>query len=107
MIIWGTGGQSVDLGKVEDRQCQTCGAVRPFKLFLQYRYFHLYYVFKAVTKKEYMMVCEVCRRGWQLEKAKIAQALGKEPIPFMTKYGLAVLGGIIVLVVVLVNVMPK
>jgi len=94
MIIWGSGGQTLDLGEMEKKACVTCEKERPFKLFLNYRWSHLYY-FRWVTKKEYMLACDVCRRGWELKAKEIESKLRKHPIPFMTRFGWAIPVGII------------
>ena len=61
MIIWGSGGGSADLGVAEHRACPTCEKERPFKVLLQYKYAHLYYL-RWVTKKAYFLACDVCHR---------------------------------------------
>lgn len=94
MIIWGSGGQTLDLGEIEKKACATCEKDRPFKLFLNYRWSHLYY-FRWVTKKQYMLLCDVCRRGWELKAKEIEQKLRKSPIPFMTRFGWTIPLGII------------
>lgn len=103
MIIWGSGGGGADLGQVELRHCETCEKERPFKLLLQYRYAHLYYL-RWVTEKHYHLACDVCRRGWELKTADVEQKLEKNPIPFMTRYGWAFLVGGIAVVVLMANV---
>jgi hypothetical protein len=103
MIIWGSGGGGADLGQVELRHCQTCEKDRPFKLFLQYRYAHLYYL-KWVTKKEYLLACDVCRRGWGLKSDEVEAKLEKNPIPFMTRYGWTFLVGGLALVFLIANI---
>src|SRR5688572_22036918 len=79
MIIWGSGGKTVDMGVVENKRCETCEKERPFKLMLGYRYAHLYYIFSWVTKKQYMLLCDVCQRGWELKTAEIERSLAKNP----------------------------
>jgi len=100
MIIWGSGGRHVDLGSLEHAHCQTCEADRPFKLTLVYKYFHLYWVFKCVTQKKYWAACNVCNRGYELESSKVEQTLEKSPIPLTHRYGLAVLGVLVAVVVI-------
>ena len=58
MIIWGSRGQNVILGVREHRDCEKCQTNRPFRLMLQYRYGHLYYVFRWVTQKQYFLACD-------------------------------------------------
>lgn len=101
MIIWGSGGGGADLGQVELRQCLTCEKERPFKLILQYRYAHLYYL-RWVTEKKYHLACDVCRRGWELNTEEVEAKLEKSPIPFMTRYGWTFLVGFVALVIIAV-----
>ena len=93
MIIWGSGGGGADLGVAEHRACPTCEKERPFKVLLQYRYAHLYYL-RWVTSKAYFLACEVCHRGAALDTRAVEARLEKHPIPFMTRYGWTFLLGI-------------
>lgn len=101
MIIWGSRGESIDLGQVELRECKTCEKVRPFKLYLQYRYAHLYYIFKWVTKKKYMIACDVCNHGWELKTKEIEATFDKHPIPFMTRFGWTFLVGFFAIILLM------
>ena len=57
MIIWGSGGKSIDLGQTQTKRCETCEKDRPFKTLLNYRYAHLYYIFGWLTQKKYLLLC--------------------------------------------------
>ena len=96
MIIWGTGGDVVNLGVLDARQCDVCEKDRPFNIILQYRYFGFYWVFNCVTKKKYFLLCNVCNRGWEIDAGKLVLQLQKAPIPFMRRFGLLILIGVIV-----------
>jgi len=100
MLIWGSGGKQVDLGVLEQRECGTCEKSRPFKLTLIYKYFHLYWIFKCVTEKKYWLMCEICSRGWELDRKKVEENLTKSPIPISDRYGLAVFGLLIAAIIV-------
>lgn len=104
MIIWGSGGNVVNLGQVEPRRCETCERDRPFNLILRYRYAHLYYLFGWVTEKKYLFLCDICSRGWELDDKKIEATLQKVPIPFLHRFGglagLAVVACVILFVVI-------
>ncbi|MBO0860803.1 MAG: hypothetical protein J2P21_20425 [Chloracidobacterium sp.] len=91
MIIWGRGGDVVNLGVLETRRCEVCEKDRPFNIILQYRYFGFYWVFNFVTQRKYLLLCSVCSRGWELDSAKVEPGLAKTPIPFMRRYGILVL----------------
>lgn len=103
MIVWGSGGDVIDLGNVDTRRCQTCERDRPFTMVLQYRYWGLYWIFNFVTKKAYLLTCDVCNRGWEVEANTIERHLTAAPIPFMRRYGIVVLAGVVVGSVLLVS----
>jgi hypothetical protein len=108
MIIWGSGGDSVELGIVEHRDCEVCENERPFKLLLQYRYAHLYWVFCWITMRKYLLLCDVCYRGWELNTAEIEKTLSKDHIPFIRRWGWTFLVGLFVvptLLAVLITVL--
>ena len=103
MIAWGSDGRLLSLGRLDERECANCGRVQPFQLSLTYKFFHLYWIFRLVTKKKYWLSCVVCEQGWEIESDKVESAMGKPPIPFWDKYGLVVVGVLVVgLVYVLV-----
>lgn len=102
MIIWGSGSGGADLGQVEIRQCTTCEKERSFKLFLQYKYAHLYYL-RWVTEKKYHLACDVCRRGWELDTKEVEAKFEKNPIPFMTRFGWTFLVGFVALAIIAAN----
>lgn len=108
MIVWGSGGGGGDLGVVETKRCQTCDNERPFKLMLQYRYWHVYNL-RGLTSKKYLMVCDVCHYGRELDAAGVERNFEKHPIPFMTRNGwmfLLVLGALVVGLMVIGMVSP-
>lgn len=95
MIIWGSRGGVVDLGPVGARNCLTCEKERNYRLTLQYRYGHLYYIFGFVTKKQYICACEVCKRGNLVDAKEVEPKLTKNPIPFIHRLGWTILVGLI------------
>lgn len=101
MIVWGSGNDRVDLGTVEKRHCEVCERERPFSIILQYRYWGVYWVFNFVTAKQYLLACDVCGKGWELEAAKVESELDKVPVPFMRRYGLLSFAGVIVLILLI------
>ncbi|WP_156116788.1 hypothetical protein [Massilia sp. 9096] len=98
MIIWGSGSGGADLGTTQTQHCATCERERPFNIFLQYKYAHLYYL-RWVTKKTYHLASDVCRRGSELPAGPVEANLGKNPIPFMTRFGWTFLVGFILFAV--------
>ena len=111
MLIWGSGGNTVRVAAVESKDCPTCGMERNFALYLQYRYAHLYYLFSWITRREYLVACDVCKRGHSVTREEMAAHLTEDPIPFLQrsgwKIGAGILGGLIGVVALASVVMPK
>jgi hypothetical protein len=95
MLVWGSKGEVADLGPQHSQHCPTCEKERAFKLMLQYKVRHIWYVFKWVTDKQYAVVCEVCQRGQQLVAKTVEEKLGKSPIPFSSRWSWAFLVAIV------------
>jgi len=100
VIIFGSRNDVVDLGAIETRHCETCEKLRQFKMILRYKYWSLYWVFSTVAEKHYLVICEVCGRGWELEATTVEPQMGKVPIPFMRRYGFALFVSVGVAVIV-------
>ena len=67
----------------------------PFDLIMQYRYGGLYWVFNFVMEKKYLLLCQACGRGWELQPSAVEGRIKAPSIPFMRRYGLASLAGVI------------
>ena len=105
MIVWGSGGDTANLGAINHRHCETCEKQRPYSLFLQYRFWGLYWVFNFITQKKYWLLCEICTRGWELHSSEVEKHLAEPAIPFMRRYGLAMLVGSIAALAIISNLM--
>lgn len=98
MIVWGSGGDVVNCGAVRLQHCETCEKERQFNLVLQYRYWGVYWIFNFITEKQYLLLCDVCNRGWELDSSEVESNLNEVPIPFLHRYGcFTILGGIAVI----------
>jgi hypothetical protein len=95
MLIWGSRSESKDLGPVETKACPTCERERPFHLIAQYRLHHIWYLFKWVSQKEYLQLCEVCRRGTAVDKSSPLMAQAKGAIPAFHRYSWAIIPALI------------
>ena len=87
--MWGSDGRLLNLGR-DERECANCGRIQPFQLSLGYRFFHVYRIFRLVTKKKYWLSCVVCEQGWELTPDKVESVIGKPSIPFWDRYSLVV-----------------
>lgn len=101
MFVWGSKGGVADLGPQGSRHCPVCERERGFRLKLQYKVNHVWYVFKWVSEKQYALVCEVCQRGEELVAQAVEARLGKPKIPTTSgRAGMVVVAAIIVLALV-------
>jgi predicted nucleic-acid-binding Zn-ribbon protein len=93
MIFYGWGRKSVTLANIGNATCSHCGDVRPFQVLINYTYMHLYWIFGAVLRRKYMVVCSNCSHGFFIDKKQVNESIPKtvpNPIPFMQQWGLAV-----------------
>jgi hypothetical protein len=81
MFVWGSKGGVADLGPQGSRHCPVCERERSFRLMLQYKISHVWYVIKWVSEKNYAVVCEVCNRGEKLVTQGVEAKLGKPKLP--------------------------
>ncbi|MDH0866562.1 hypothetical protein [Mitsuaria sp. GD03876] len=95
MLIWGSKGAVADLGVQNHHHCATCERERPFKLALQYKIHHLYYLFQWVSSKKYLLVCDVCQRGAELPAKEVEPKLTKHPIPVFQRFSWVLLLGVV------------
>lgn len=96
MIVWGSKVEVAVLDVNEHKHCPTCERERAFLVQLHYKVSHIWYVFKWVSSKQYVKVCEVCQRGETLATKAVEETFGKPPIPFMARWGWVFLVALIV-----------
>ena len=87
MFIWGSGGGHAVIGDAGAAQCSNCNSVRAFKYGVNYRYAHIWYLFKWITKRTYVRLCSVCDRGADVPKAEALAGGRKDAIPLSYRFG--------------------
>ncbi len=95
MIIFGSKGNIVDLGSVQERYCPTCERDRPFHVLVTYRYGHIFWIPLFCWSTKYFFACSVCESGFELEKQEFKPYLLSNPIPWFHRFGWVVIGLII------------
>lgn len=96
LFFGGSGEKSLDLG-VTHEACRGCGGT--CRLSVNYRYIHAYWIFRAITKRQYLAVCQLCGRRWELDTAPASVS---DAIPFMDRMGCAVGIGVAAAIAILV-----
>lgn len=89
MLVWGSGGNTVeavrDAGVAPYPVCQ---GNQPFRLMLNYRYAHVWYLFSWITSRQYVSQCTRCSAGHVVEPRAIADMIGKaDPVPLIRRRG--------------------
>ncbi len=87
MLIVGSGGDEVPLGKLEARQCPVCDHVSAFRASLIYKYFHIWFLFSWVTKRHYTAICERCNSAQPLDAQEAKKLFPKDPLSFISRNG--------------------
>src|SRR5271166_5306648 len=98
MFIWGNGHRSLQFTLEKPKRCEHCGLEGERLLVIEYDYSHIFWVFKGLKNKVSTLICLRCTADEQLDKAGERAAfaeLGRNPIPFMDRYGAVVLVAII------------
>ena len=103
-LVWGNKTAVMDLGAHGQQRCAVCDGERPFRLTVHYQVHHLYYIFKWVTGKKYMLVCAACRCGHDLSTQEVETQLKRNPIPPFDRFGWVLLAGLIGLVALFATV---
>ena len=101
MIIWGSRGNVMTLGKVEKRYCPTCEKERDFFISVTYRYGHVFWIPLFSWSTKYFYHCSVCNKGLELEGSKLQPYLSSSPKSWMHKYGWFVVGAIVVILILI------
>ena len=98
MLVWGTGGKTVEAARDGGvAPCPVCQGNQPFRVLLNYRYAHLWYLFSWITSRQYVCQCTRCNNSRVVEPSAVADKIGKtDPIPFMRRRGWLVGLGVVV-----------
>ena len=100
MIFYGWRKKSLHLADMHTQACSRCGTPGLLQLFVTYTSVHLYWIFGVVTSRKYIAVCSGCRGGVQYNKQEVGHLITHNPVPFMDRWGLAVLAAAGILAVV-------
>jgi hypothetical protein len=98
VITWGK-DFSV-LGTVGEIDCPVCRRKQPEIAVCQYQYAGVFWLFTLAHGREFLRVCQECKRGRAVEAHSLGHLAGNDNIPFMRKYGLLVLGAVIAFFIV-------
>jgi len=95
MLIWGSGSGGLRVGAAGEGDCPHCETKKPYSIYLNYKYAHLYYLFSWITHREYIRACDNCRRGEVVRRAEAKALAPVDPIPWLRRSGWMLGAGLI------------
>ncbi|MCD8139413.1 MAG: zinc ribbon domain-containing protein [Planctomycetaceae bacterium] len=87
LLLWGSGGGHAVLGELPEEQCEACGAKSTATALVTYRYWHLWYLFSFLVRREYFKACSACGAVVPFDKTEARLQFPKDNIPFIRKRG--------------------
>lgn len=100
MLAYGAGGNTITLDMHGTRHCESCDQDRSFSVVLQYRYWGFDWIFNFLTMRKYIMRCDACENGLELDRKAVEAKLDGVPIPFIHRYGMLTLLELIALLLI-------
>lgn len=96
-FIYGSGGGRSVLGELPEEKCPDCDERAPRTAFVDFKYWHVWYLFSFLTGREYHTACNACGTVAPYDKTEAKLHFSRDNIPFVRKNGWAVVVGLIVL----------
>ena len=109
MFIFGSGHKTIRIPINNVPPCGTCRRDSQRVIAIDYDYSHIFWLFKGLKNKVVVGRCEACGTSVALDKSHekdVYRALGRNPIPFMDRYGALVLIAIVAAWVAFVFAIP-
>lgn len=100
MIVYGSGGGKSMLGDAGTHECPVCSQTAAFNAVCVYEYWHVYWLFGLVTKRDYYIECSNCLNATSVEKSVIKQQFPKDNIPLFKCFGWMLIPAIIIFFVI-------
>lgn len=99
-MIGNWGKDFATLGNLGQFNCPTCQHQRPEIAVVQYDYIGVLWLFCFAFNQRFLRVCAECKKGSEVAQSSLGALAENDVIPFMRKYGLFVLFGIIIVFVI-------
>jgi hypothetical protein len=106
MLIWGSGNTGIRVCANGQRECPSCKEEKPYSIYLNYSYAHLYYLFSWITKREYISACDTCRRGKVVTRDDVKALTAVDPVPWIRRSGWMLGAGLIGACLLFAAVLP-
>lgn len=94
LFVYGSGSNHLVVHLNDQSACAACGRPDTRDAVIDYDYLHIFRVFRNVKSKVVRVVCAACGNAENVEsrhEQELYKSLGRNPIPFMDRYGAHVL----------------
>lgn len=96
-VVWGSGGGRSAMGELPEETCQACGEKTARTAFVDFKYWHIWYLFSFLTGRDYQTACNACGDVQPYDKTEAKLKFQRDNIPFLRKNGWAVCAAILAL----------
>lgn len=97
LVIWGSGNGRSVLGELPEDKCHACGEKATRSAFVDFKYWHIWYLFSFLTGRDYRTACNACGAVSPYDKAEAKANFQRDNIPFIRKNGWAICAALLVL----------
>lgn len=97
LLIWGNGSGRSLMGELPEEKCPDCGEKAPRTAFVDFKYWHIWYLFSFLTGREYHTACNACGAVAPYDKTEAKLQFSRDNIPFIRKNGWTVVAGLVAL----------
>ncbi len=100
MYFFGWGHRTVVVGNTGSRDCHICREKDRVQAVVEYRYFHLFWIFGLIVTRKYHLTCKRCGAEFQARSSRLTRPVKAGNIRFIP-FGpifFIILGGALVLV---------
>ncbi|MCD8351636.1 MAG: zinc ribbon domain-containing protein [Planctomycetaceae bacterium] len=87
LLVWGSGGGRAVLGELPEEHCDACGEKSIATAFVEYKYWHLWYLFSFLVGRKYFKTCTACGSTVPYDKTEAKLHFPKDTVPFIRKKG--------------------
>ncbi len=96
LLVYGSGGGRAVLGELPEEHCDACGEKTVSTAFVDFKYWHLWYLFSFLVGRSYFKACSACGSVVPYDRTEARLHFPKDNIPFIRKRGWLVVVALIV-----------
>lgn len=104
LVVWGSGNGRSVMGQLPEQECSVCGDTATRTAFVDFKYWHVWYIFSFLVGKTYHQACDSCGTVAEYDKFEAKRDFPRDNIPFIKRYGWLVCAAIVLAVVLFASI---